>query len=163
MYPRHAANVEDDHAFRTRLEGAKAASTVQLLFKAARLLNERAIAEARRRTNKPLRTAHTNLLPHLDLDGTRLTDLAARLEVSKQAAGQLIDELVEMGFVERAPDPTDARAKLVKLSAAGRAGIFQGLAVLKEIEADLRKEVGGDAMRTIHEALAVIVAAEESR
>src|SRR4051812_27451098 len=82
-----------------RLEAEKARSTLQLLFKAARLLNEQAIARVRSRTKMPVRVAHTTLLPHVDLGGTRLTDLAARLGVTKQAVGQLVDELVAMGIL----------------------------------------------------------------
>jgi len=140
-----------------KLEAAKARSTVQMLFKAARLLNERAIARVRSRTNKPVRVAHTALLPHIDLEGTRLTDLARRLGVTKQAAGQLVDELVAMGMLERAADPADARAKLVRFTKRGRAGIFEGLAVLKELEDDIEKLVGAAKMRTLHEVLTAIV------
>lgn len=143
-----------------KLEAEKAKSTVQLLFKAARLLNERAIAEARRRMNKPVRLAHTALLPHVDLEGTRLTDLADRLGVTKQAAGQLVDELVEMHLLERAADPTDARAKLVRFSARGRAALFEGLAVLGDIERELEALVGEKKLRVLHDALTAIVAAE---
>ncbi|HVH41920.1 MAG TPA: MarR family winged helix-turn-helix transcriptional regulator [Labilithrix sp.] len=148
----------DDYA--DKLEAAKARSTVQLLFKAARLLNERAIGQVRQRMNKPVRVAHTTLLPHVDLAGTRLTDLASRLGVTKQAAGQLVDELVEMGVLERVPDPADARAKLVRFSARGRAGLLEGLGVLREIEAGIASLLGDKKMRALHEALTAIVAAE---
>jgi DNA-binding MarR family transcriptional regulator len=146
-----------------KLEAEKAQSTVQLLFKAARLLNERAIDEARRRMNKPIRVAHTTLLPHVDLEGTRLTDLASRLGVTKQAAGQLVDELVEMNVLERVPDPADARAKLVRFSARGRAGILEGLAVLREMEKGIEDLVGEKNMRVLHASLTAIVAAEVER
>lgn len=142
------------------LEAEKAKSALQLLFKAARLLNERAIGEARTRMNKPVRVAHTTLLPHVDLDGTRLTDLADRLGVTKQAAGQLVDELVEMNLLERVTDPADARAKLVRFSPRGRAAIFEGLGVLREIEAGISALVGEKKMRVFREVLTAIVEAE---
>lgn len=148
-------------AFTDKLELEKSRSTLQLLFKAARLLNERALEEARRRMNKPVRLAHTTLLPHVDLDGTRLTEIARRLGVTKQAAGELVDELVEMKLLERVTDPADARAKLVRFSARGRAGLLDGLAILRELEDDLAKHVGEKKMRIVHDALAAIVAAEE--
>jgi DNA-binding MarR family transcriptional regulator len=148
---------------REKLEAEKAQSTVQLLFKAARLLNERAIAETQRRTKLPVRIAHTTLLPHIDLEGTRLTEIASRLGVTKQAAGQLVDELVELGMLERAPDPTDARAKLVRFSRRGRQAIFDGLGVLKEIEHDLVHLLGDANVRTLHEVLAAIVQREGAR
>ena len=146
---------------RAKLETKKAESTLQLLFKAARLLNERAIGRVRERTGKPLRVSHTALLPHLDLEGTRLTVLAERLGVSKQAAGQLVDELEEMGFVERARDPADARAKLVRFSKRGQKSLFEGLAVLGELEVELRAIAGAAQLRVVREVLAAVVAAEE--
>ncbi len=146
-----------------KLEAEKARSTVQLLFKAARLLNERAIARVRSQTKKPVRGAHTTLLPHVDLEGTRLTDLASRLGVTKQAAGQLVDELVEMGMLERVPDPADARAKLVRFTKRGRAAILEGLAVLNEIANEVEKLVGRPKMHALHEVLSAIVRDADDR
>lgn len=148
-------------AYRKKLEAEKAERTVQLLFKAARLLNERAIARVQARTDARVRVAHTALFPHVDLEGTRLTDLAKRLGTTKQAVGQLVDELEEMGVLERVPDPADARAKLVRFSKRGRRGLLEGLGVLREIEDEMRDVVGDAKMRAMHEALAAIVAAIE--
>lgn len=144
--------------FSKRLEAQKAASTIQLLFKAARLLNERAIERVRERTKRPVRTAHTSLLPHIDLEGTRLTELARRLGVTKQATAQLVDELVELGMLERTPDPADARAKLVRLSKRGRQGLLEGLETLRDMEQELRARVGDAKMNVFHEVLATVVA-----
>jgi DNA-binding MarR family transcriptional regulator len=150
--------------YKDKLEAVKSESTLQLLFKAARLLNERAIERLRKQTNKPVRLAHTSLLPHIDLeDGTRLTELASRLGVTKQAAGQLVDELVTMGMLERVPDPLDARAKLVRFSKRGRVALFEGLGVLREIEVELRRRLGDSKMKTLHDVLANVVEHEESR
>lgn len=146
-----------------KLAREEARSTLQLLFEAARLLNERAIEQVRRRTKRPVRVAHTALLPHVDLGGTRLTDLAARMGVTKQAAGQLVDELVAMHQLERVPDPTDARAKLVRFSRRGRAAMLEGLGVLHELEAELSVVLGAPKLRALGDALAAVVASEETR
>ena len=148
--------------FKRRLETEKSRRTVQLLFKAARLLNDRAIGRVRERTGKPVRLAHTALLPHVDLAGTRLTTLAERLGVSKQAAGQLVDELVELGMLERVPDPNDARAKLVRFSKRGEQTLFDGLEVLRELEDEIRTWVGDSRMIALHAALAAVVARLDS-
>lgn len=129
---------------RDRLEAAKQASWAQLLFKCARLMNERSIARMPAPARGPrIRAAHTALFPHIDLQGTRQTELARRLGVSKQAVGQLVDELVEAEVLERAPDPSDGRAKLVKFVQGGKT-LLEGMAVLRasetEIEADMPAE-----------------------
>ena len=51
--------------------------------------------------------------------GTRLTDLAEQAQVTKQAAGALVDELERAGYVTRTPDPTDNRARLVCIAERG--------------------------------------------
>ncbi|MFN0094701.1 MAG: MarR family winged helix-turn-helix transcriptional regulator [Dehalococcoidia bacterium] len=52
-------------------------------------------------------------------DGTRQTDLAARIGISKQALGDLVDAMEGWGLVERISDPDDRRAKFVRLTPAG--------------------------------------------
>ena len=51
--------------------------------------------------------------------GTRLTALAESAGMSKQAMGQLVDDLERLGYVERVPDPADGRAKIVRLTRRG--------------------------------------------
>jgi DNA-binding MarR family transcriptional regulator len=134
------------------------ASVGQLLFKCARLLNERAIAEVNREAGFPaLRPSHTNLFPHLDSQGVRLTELARRLGVTKQAVGQVVAELEALGIVEYREDPEDGRAKLVRFSARGVAAVRHGLGVLRTLEQKLEHKIGKPRMRALHEALLAAV------
>lgn len=124
------------------LENAKSASVVQLLLLCARRLDELAIERMRDRRNLPgLRRAHTALIPHIDLDGTRPTEIARRVGVSKQAVGELLNELEGMGLLERVPDPSDRRAVLVRF-VGGADAILAGLAVLGELEQEIAGHVG---------------------
>ncbi|MER7719100.1 MarR family winged helix-turn-helix transcriptional regulator [Streptomyces flaveolus] len=66
-----------------------------------------------------LRPAHGFAFARLAPDGATVTDLAAHLGVTKQAASQLVDELVRKGYAERRPHPADARARLVVLTERG--------------------------------------------
>ena len=140
---------------RVGLEEAKRASVGQLLFKCARQIDELAIARLRETPGlEGLRRVHTNLFPHIDLEGTRLTQLAARVGISKQAVGQLVDELVELGGLERVADPHDGRAKLIRFRRrGGRFVLMQGLDTLREIEGELEAELGAAQMRSLHAAL----------
>jgi hypothetical protein len=71
---------------------------VDELERAFSVQRQRAPGLASRRAGRPrLRRSHTSLLPHIDLGGTRVTDLAERLGVSKQAASQLVDDLEAIG------------------------------------------------------------------
>jgi DNA-binding MarR family transcriptional regulator len=147
-------------AERRRFEAARDAATLQLLFKASRLANERALARAGAGAPGPsVGPAHTALFPHLDFEGIRLTDLAAKVGVTKQAVGQLVDDLAQQGVVERIPDPADKRAKRIRFSRRGYAALMHGLGVLGEVEAELSTAVGARRMRELHETLKLVIAA----
>ncbi len=134
-------------------EAEKRRSAGQLLFKCARLLNERAIERVRQDTGLPIRLAHTALFPHVKIpEGSRLTDVAHRLGVTKQAVAPLVDELVHMGMMERVPDPDDGRAKLIRW-VGGQDALADGLGRLMSLEAELAAEVGEESWAAMHEAL----------
>jgi DNA-binding MarR family transcriptional regulator len=137
------------------LEDKKRRSVAQLLFKCARLVNERAIERVNRESgpSPPLRASHTALFPHLTSDGVRGADLAKKLGVTKQAISQLVAELEYWGVVEQVEDPNDGRAKLVRFTPKGEQGLLQGLAVLGTIEAELGDKIGKRRMQELHTAL----------
>ncbi len=119
-----------------RVEARKGASVGQLLFKAARLWNELAMARIQSRVPSA-KMAHTTLLPHIDFDGTRQTEIARRAGITKQAVGQLVDELIAAGMLRRDPDPHDGRAQLVRFTDEGIEQLLVGLDVLDNVEREL--------------------------
>ena len=149
--------VSDDDAFVRQLETAKRASTSHLLIKCARLVNERAVASLPAPVaaggERP-RTSHLALMPHIELQGgTRVTDLAAKIGITKQAVGQLVDDMERFGIVERVPDPDDGRAKRVCFTEAGRASMLQGLEHLRRVDKELAKILGRTSMADLRRAL----------
>jgi DNA-binding MarR family transcriptional regulator len=66
-----------------------------------------------------LTPAFASLIPLLDATGARPTVLAQRSGVSKQAMSQLMHEVEMRGYVEQVADPTDTRAKIVRLTKRG--------------------------------------------
>jgi DNA-binding MarR family transcriptional regulator len=161
MPPRSASPVSA--AERRRFQATRDAATLQLLFKAARLANDVALSRVATGPAGPrVRAAHTALFPHLDFEGIRLTDLAARIGVTKQAVGQLVDDLAALGMVERVSDPADSRAKRIRFSRRGHAALMHGLGVLVGIQEELGAAVGARRMRALHETLKVVIAALES-
>nr|WP_239521144.1 MarR family winged helix-turn-helix transcriptional regulator [Blastococcus saxobsidens] len=85
--------------------------------------------------------------------GTRLTDLAEQALVTKQTAGSLVDSLVRCGYVERVPDPTDARARLVRMAERGRAAVAVARRLEAEVEAEWTAHLGEEATATLRAAL----------
>ena len=95
-----------------------------------------------------------NVMRHLDHEGTRLTDLAERSRSTKQAVGELVDLLVERGYVERRPDPRDGRAKLVVPTARGREAKDAARRCLAEIDAEWTERLGEVRMDALRGMLA---------
>ncbi|HEX4811855.1 MAG TPA: MarR family transcriptional regulator [Nonomuraea sp.] len=89
-----------------------------------------------------VRPRHGAVLAYLDEEGTRATDLAALSGQHKQVIGTLVDELVELGYVERRPDPADRRAKLIVPTERGRDHMARSEAILAEMEAGHARAVG---------------------
>ncbi len=141
--------------YEERLQRTKEHTTLEALFRAARLANELALCRARKsqKQGMPVRASHTTLFPHIDLEGTRISTLAERVGISKQAVSELVEDLDEMGVVEKVPDPSDGRAKLVVFTKAGRKGILDGLELLQDVEAELSARLGKRKMLTLRKIL----------
>ena len=78
--------------------------------------------------------------------GSRLTDLAEAAQITKQTAGFLVDQLERAGYVERVPDPTDARARLVRVAPRGARAIPVAAAAVAEVEAEWTTYLGKSKM-----------------
>lgn len=123
-----------------------------LLFLPYRHMEQR-ILDAVVAAGHPVTLAQARVFQRVDAGGSRLTDLAAAAQVTKQTAGFLVDQLVAGGFVERVPDPTDARARLVRITARGYAAIAVAQSVQAEIEQEWRDHLGAAEVETLREML----------
>jgi DNA-binding MarR family transcriptional regulator len=85
--------------------------------------------------------------------GSRLTDLAEQAQITKQSAGFLVDQLARAGYVERVPDPTDARARLIRIAARGARAVPLAAAVVAEIEAEWTAHLGAERATQLREIL----------
>ncbi|WP_430727744.1 MarR family winged helix-turn-helix transcriptional regulator [Streptomyces virginiae] len=94
-----------------------------------------------------LRPVHGMAFQALKGDGATATELAERLGVTKQAAGQIVDDLERRGYVRREPHPEGGRRKLVVLTAAARQHLFVAGRVLHELEAELAGSADIGALR----------------
>ena len=143
-------------------EQIRDANTGQLLLKAARLWNEQAIGRVQAAGATEFRAAHTRLLPHISPAGIRLTELAERVGITKQAVGKLVDDLEAQGVVVREPDPDDGRALRVRYTDRGAASLMHGLGVLAELEREVAKSVGKKRMAELNAILSDVVRALET-
>ena len=129
---------------------------LRLLLEAFRAVDGR-VGEALDRGAAGLSPGHASALIIIDRGGTRLTDLAGRAGITKQAMMQVVDDLESGGYVRRQPDTRDARAKVVKLTAKGVRERAEARRVISSVEARARRQLGArrfDALRDALEALA---------
>ena len=93
--------------------------------------------------------AHVHVTRHLALEGSRLTDLAERAGMSKQAMGDLVDQCEAWGLVTREADPRDGRARIVKFTETGLAWLRAFQAAVTQAEAEFRAEVGDEVATVV--------------
>jgi DNA-binding MarR family transcriptional regulator len=97
--------------------------------------------------------AQARVMQRIGPGGTRLTELAEAAQVTKQTAGFLVDQLERAGYVRRTPDPTDARARLVRIAERGAAAQPVAAAVVAEVEAEWRAHLGDRRWEQLRVAL----------
>jgi len=129
----------------------------RLLLEAFRAVDAEVGSALADRGSPELSPGHAAALLLIDRRGTRLTELAARAGITKQAMMQVLDDLEAEGFVRRQPDLRDARAKVVRLTAKGVRGRAEARKAISTVDARVRRNLGGrryDAMREALESLA---------
>jgi DNA-binding MarR family transcriptional regulator len=104
-----------------------------------------------------------NVLTHIYYRGEcDITTLLEILEVSKAAAGQLVERMEQQGLVERTPDPHDRRARLVSLTEKGRELVRQSIAARRSWMNELVAGVSPKNRAEIIAALQILTQAAES-
>ena len=95
-----------------------------------------------------LRPAHTLVFEYLEPEGSRITDLARQGHLTKQAF-----------VLERLPDPTDARAKLVCPTDRGRRVMRASRRVVAGIDEEWTDQLGPSLKANLVQALEVLAGA----
>ncbi|MGY1752428.1 MarR family winged helix-turn-helix transcriptional regulator [Blastococcus sp. SYSU D01042] len=127
-----------------------------LLFVAHRAMENRIFAALAEAGFDDFTLAQARVMQRIGPEGTRLTELAEAAQVTKQTASHLVDQLERTGYVRRTPDPSDARARLVRLAERGTAAQPVAAAVVAEVEAEWRAHLGERRWRQLREALAAL-------
>jgi DNA-binding MarR family transcriptional regulator len=103
-----------------------------------------------------VRPGHGCVFGNIDPDGTRLTDLAERAGMTKQSVGEVTSDLERRGYLERVPDPSDGRAKIIRLTERGRAAQAVGRELIDDLEREWAERYGADRLAALREALEAI-------
>ena len=107
-----------------------------------------------------IRPGHGRVFRFVEPDGSRLTDIAERAGLTKQAMGELVSDLEQLGHVERYSCPQDGRAKIITLTDRGRAAVEAAERIFADIESRWAERVGEERMASLRATLAELTEAE---
>lgn len=110
-----------------------------------------------------LRPSHGCIFRYLDVDGSRLSELAEKSGMSKQAFGEHVANVEVLGYVLRVPDPEDGRAKLVVPTPQGCEVLILGRQIFADIEREWAETVGEDRVAALRETLEEIHALQAAQ
>ena len=108
-----------------------------------------------------IRPTHVvNVLRHIDCDGTRPTVLAHRAGMTPQAISEFVAHLERAGYVQRVPDPTDGRARIVVYAKRGEAAATVAARYFADLEDRSARAVGAERFDDVKTALEQILQSE---
>jgi DNA-binding MarR family transcriptional regulator len=105
-----------------------------------------------------IRITHGCVFGNIDPEGTRLTDLAERAFMTKQSVGEVVSDLEQLGYVERVPDPSDGRAKIIRLTERGQEAMALGRRIIDDLEQEWAERYGAERIAALRDALEVVTA-----
>ena len=123
------------------------------LLSAGRALVDGISAGVSARGFEDLRPAHGFAFARLAPDGATITQLAEHLGVTRQAAAQLVDELLARGYVRRGRHPDDARARLITLTDRGWARTRAAEAAIADTVRPWAAVLGEERLRRLQDDL----------
>ena len=124
-----------------------------LLFVANRALEQRAFDAVVAAGITDITLAQARIAARIAPDGSRLSDLAEQARVTKQSAASLVEQLEKAEYVERVPDPTDGRARLVRLTPRLQRVAEVADAEVARVLTEWADRVGEDRLQQLHEIL----------
>ncbi|UBU18555.1 MarR family winged helix-turn-helix transcriptional regulator [Nonomuraea gerenzanensis] len=122
----------------------------QRLAEARRWFDEGLLAGMEAAGERPLTVAQAWVFATLDDAGTTVSELARRMGVTRQSAHQAVHGLIDAGLMEQVPDPSSARARLIRTTAEGRRAhelAQRCIAVMEDVLARRLGEQGAAALR----------------
>ena len=93
---------------------------------------------------------------------TTVSELAERLEISKQGAGQIVDDMERRGYVERHPSPSDGRARLLQLSPHGKEALAAARKFHQSYERRLKRAHGNETVEAVRVLLTTMAGEHQS-
>jgi DNA-binding MarR family transcriptional regulator len=131
---------------------------VGLLYTAADALIADLTARLEQAGYGDIRQAHGCVFGNIVPDGMRLTELAELAGMTKQGVGEAVSDLERLGYAERVADPSDGRAKIIRLSDRGRDAQRTGYEIIATIEAEWTQRFGAEHVEQMRALLVDLTA-----
>mgnify|MGYP001822246132 CR=1 FL=1 len=100
-----------------------------------------------------IRASHSAVFANLGMGAVRVTELAERAQVTQQAMGKMLKELEQKGYITRAIDTGDKRAKEIKMTEKGIELTLVSLKIVDEIHEQYVELIGEQELYDLEERL----------
>ena len=135
----------------------RTSSTATLLLQAFQRLIDELVADLHEAGYPEIRSAHSRVFEHLPAKGARVARMAQEAQMTQQSMTELVEYLERRGYVERLPDPSDGRAKLVRLTRSGKKLSAKGAEIMGEIDASWEARLGKRRLQDMRSALSDVL------
>jgi DNA-binding MarR family transcriptional regulator len=132
-------------------------STATLLLQAFQCLIDQLVADLHNAGYQEIRAAHSRVFEHLPAKGARVARMAEAAQMTQQSMTELVEYLERLGYVKRSPDPSDRRAKLVRLTKSGEKLASKGDEIMDRIDAGWEGRLGKHRMQEMRSALSDVL------
>jgi DNA-binding MarR family transcriptional regulator len=155
------ATVHRSHFVNTQEDDEKSqGATRRLSTNLARILREfsrdfdrRVTHKLRERGHRDFSLSHQVVFANMGLGRTRVTELAERARITQQAMGKTLRELESLGYIERSVDPSDRRARSIRLTPRGIQLVDDAVSCCEEVRQEYAGKIGERELDELEERL----------
>lgn len=129
----------------------------RLFQRAGRIYSIRALELLHETGFHDIKISHSALLANLDLEGTHITQLAERAGMTKQAMGQLANDLEKKGYIRKTKDPVDKRATIIYFTKQGEKALHNAYEIKLKVEKEFEEILGKTQLTTLQNSLRKLI------
>ncbi|OUR61169.1 hypothetical protein A9Q74_10285 [Colwellia sp. 39_35_sub15_T18] len=133
----------------------------RLFQRASRSYSERALALLHEKGFSDIALFHTVLIANLDADGDQITSIAEKAGITKQAMGQIVNDLENKGYVKKTKSLRDKRAYLIEFTEHGKDALRAAYEVKIIIEKEYMALLGIDNVKHLRALLETLIRPQE--
>ena len=129
----------------------------RLFQRASRSYSERALALLHEKGFSDITLFHTVLIANLDTAGDQITSIAEKAGITKQAMGQVVNDLEKKGYVKKTKSLSDKRSYLIEFTEHGKDALRAAYEVKVIIEKEYMVLLGVDNVKKLRELLEILI------